>query len=475
MQSVVSPNQMRELETRYIRETGIEEAELMHRAAEALIDVIDERLSGCDGRVAAFACGKGNNGGDGRLCAALFESRGGKSHIIEKAEQLQGLQRPELWVDALFGIGLSRPVEGGNARIIERMNADRALGSMLISVDIPSGLDGNTGRSLGSYVQADITVSFQHRKLGQLLLDGMETCGELVVKPIGMPDALLKGDEARLVELPDLQRMLKPRKRNTNKGSYGHLLILAGSRCMPGAGMLCTMAALRSGCGLVTIACPKSIMPLIQVKAPCALSLPLPETVGGAISKEALPILEAYLEKISAVAIGPGLSGDASPEIVEAVLKCRLPSVIDADALNLIARHPELKRWLNKRHLITPHPGEAARLLNRKMDASAEDAMELRKLGPVALLKGATTVVVGERTHLCISGSSGMAKGGSGDVLTGILGALLAQGYAVEEAAILGSELNGRAGDIAASHMGVYSMTAEDTIGRLGEAFRFVY
>lgn len=502
MQPVLSPDQMRELEARYMERTGRPSLELMERAAGAIVSVIGERLCGCEGYTAAFACGPGGNGGDGYAAARLFALRGGRSVVLSATDEtrlvgdaqlncalahetprcffhdvdeLASLAHPDLWVDALFGIGLTRPLTGAGRALAERMAQDRSHGSIVLSVDIPSGLNGLTGQRLGQAVEADVTISFEHPKLGHLLQDGPDQCGELVVASIGIPDSLLDGlGHAFRVDRDDLIERIKPRRRNTHKGSYGHLLVVAGSRGMAGAAMLCAMAALRSGVGLATVACPESIVPMIQTRVPCAVCAPLPEQ-DGALSAEAAPMITELLRGKSAVAIGPGLSTRCSDDVVEAVLQCALPTVIDADALNLIAQNAGLKRKLQSHQLITPHPGEAARLLGRPVVSPYEDALALRGLGCRALLKGATTVIAGSKVYLSASGAPGMAKGGSGDALTGVIGALLAQGYDTEAAGFMGSELHGVAGEYASGASGPVSMTAEDLIAQLKEAFRLVW
>ena len=268
----------------------------------------------------------------------------------------------------------------------------------------------------------------------------------------------------------DLRAALRPRDPLAHKNDFGHLLIIAGSRGMAGAAILATAAALRSGVGLVTVACPESLTPILQIAQPCAMCLPLPER-DGALCEEALPLLQAAFYGKSALAIGCGLSRHASAQIVRVVLESGLPSAVDADALNLIAQEPSLLRLLRDIHVITPHPGEAARLLKRAAKACPEDAHALHALGPIALLKGSVSYICGRNEYASPSGTVGMAQGGSGDALTGILGALLAQGYAPETAAWMASEIHGLAGEAAARRLGTIAMTPEDTIAALSEVF----
>lgn len=498
MRIILSPDEMRSLEARYFEETGVASETLMERAAQGVVEALNQRLHGAQGRRALFACGPGNNGGDGYAAARLFADRGGRALVLtmgdperQKGDALKNLkriqaypgveftdfervmkgERPDAWVDALFGIGLSRPVEGEFAALMERMERDRRQGSLVLAVDIPSGLDGRSGRVLGTAVRADVTVSFECAKWGHLLNDGLDLCGDLRVCPIGIPHHMLPVDALREFENQDFEALLPRRRRNSHKGIYGNLLLIAGSVGMAGACILAAGAAMRSGVGLISVACPASIVPIVQQAAPCATCLSLKEE-RGAISREAIPELERAIKGKDALAVGPGLSTRTAPQVVEWALKTGLPAVLDADALNLISQDPDLKALLRPHHVITPHPGEAARLLGRAMGDPVADVRALRDLGPVALLKGASSLICGDKITLSAQGSVGMASGGSGDVLTGIAGALLAGGMEPERAAFLASAIHGRAGEYAEAQWGQVSMTALDQIENLSRVFQ---
>jgi len=346
------------------------------------------------------------------------------------------------------------------------MAADRRAGSVVFAVDIPSGLDATTGRPLGDAVRADVTVTFEHLKAGHVLSAGPEYCGEVVVRPVG-----LNGDTsqaAHLVEKGDLRGALPQRCRESHKATFGRLLLVAGSVGMAGAALIAARAAQKCGVGLTVIACPESIVPVLQLGAPAATCVPLAEQ-DGAISEAALPALRAALEAATAVAIGPGLSRRAHPGAVRLVLESGLPSAVDADALNLIAENPDLVALFKPHHVLTPHPGEAARLTGEKPENLIEGARRLRALGATAILKGPTSVIAGENIYLSASGTPGMARGGSGDALTGILGALLAQRVEPERAAWVADELHGLAGEVAAKKFGEVSMGPKDLVDCLGE------
>ena len=525
MRIILTPEQMRRLEARYferfspkpcgLRRTArrplrgpsanriqsqrsrVTSIDLMERAAEALADAVRARMQGGS---AYFACGTGGNGGDGLAAARILCRQGVHAEILlpgppRSADAIENLRRareaevpvreadfsalpePDIWCDALFGIGLSRAPEGGAAELIRRMNASPAP---VLSADVPSGLDAETGRAFSPCVRADETLCFQHLKTGHVLGDGPDMCGRVRVADIGIPEALLDEDAALLMEPEDLARLLRPRPRNLHKGSCGHLLIVAGSFGMAGAAALCASAALRTGVGLVSIACPASIVPILQTLTPCAMCVPLAES-DGALSRDGVDALRAALAGKSAVAIGCGLSRRADAEIVRAVLESGLPAAIDADALNLISESPALKSLLRPWHVLTPHPGEAARLLGKMPENPLAGARALRDLGAVAVLKGACSAIAGpSRLYLSAAGTSGMARGGSGDVLTGILGALLAEGvhpelpemekYALTAA--LACQLHGLAGEAAAARHTARAMTAMDIAQSLGEVFR---
>lgn len=495
MRTLITPQAMRDGEARYFASSGVPSIEVMERAAWALASVIAAELPA--GSTIYFACGTGGNGGDGSACARLLhenynciiiQPRPPKSPDaianlrramdcgIAVAEDAVQLPQPDAWVDALFGTGLSRAPGGAEGTLIGRINADHAHGARVYAADVPSGLNGETGQAYDPCVHADATVSFQYLKTGMTLADGLDACGGITVADVGFPTDGFDLNAAALFEPDDLGRILKKRPRNVHKGDCGHLLIIAGSFGMAGAAALCARAALRSGAGLVSIACPRSIVPILQTLAPQAMCIPLAESEG-AISAEALPALEAALKGKSAVAVGPGLSRRADAGVLRLVLESGLPAVIDADGLNILSEQRELMTLLTQKHVLTPHPGEAARLLGRPCANPFTDAAALCELGASVLLKGAASVIrAPECPTACISasGCQGMARGGSGDVLTGILGALLAdrRGVNPAHAAACASEIHGLAGELAQRRYGARSMNAADILEFLPEVFR---
>lgn len=490
MQIILTAQQMRQLEQDYMQATGTPSRRLMLRAATELADAMD-RHGLVQRKHIAFLCSCGGNGGDGLAAATLCRDMGAHCRVVlaQPPEAFTGdaayylAQLPsdipvcsldeaddvDVWVDALFGIGLNRTVSAPFDEYIDHLNRS---GATIVSVDIPSGLHADTGDVLNHAVRANLTVTFQHPKRGHFLRHGPDCSGELVVRDIGLPPPDSTLPLLFRPENSDIAALLPRRKHFSHKGTYGHLLIVAGSRGMAGAAAIAARAALHSGAGLVTIACPAEIVPILQTLAPEAMCLPLAQNESGAISAEALPALQNALSGKTCVAIGPGLSRKAAPEIVRAVLESRLPAVIDADALNLIAANSHLKELLAAHHIITPHPGEAARLLPPSGSEIA-DAQSLRAFGCQAICKGAVSVIAAaDAVFLSDTGSPCMAKGGSGDMLTGIAGALLAQRLAPASAALAASHIHGLAGEAAQRRFGLFYPTATDMIGCLSEVWK---
>ena len=524
MKPLISPKNMRECELAYFASGAAKSIDVMERAAQALADAIRTEVPA--GSAVWFACGTGGNGGDGTACARILHGRY-RCAIVQLREPkhpdaIENLRRaqecgvpvltegpeeiPAAWVDALFGTGLSRAPEGAEAALIRRMNGDHDRGARIFAADIPSGLDGATGSAFGPCVHADRTVTFQFMKTGLTLADGLDCCGEITAADVGFPASAFPEErfDGMLLEPDDPARLIPSRPRNIHKGRCGHLLIVAGSFGMAGAAAMCASAALRSGAGLVTIACVRSIVPVLQTLVPQAMCVPLAES-DGAISADALPALADALRGKSAAAIGPGLTRRAPADAVRLVLESGLPAVIDADALNLLAGNPRLFALLRPHHVITPHPGEAARLLESaalfdRLRAESDNdpealssavsyarascdlsdlppalpgdplaaARRLSDLGATALYKGASSVICGpgKSAYVSRSGCCGMARGGSGDILTGILGALLAdrsERSPVLTAAIA-SELHGLAGELAQKKYGSRAMNARDIL-----------
>lgn len=496
MLPVVTACEMRQSEERLF-ETGVSSFSVVERAAARLTDEITDILKGT-GKTCIFACGSGGNGADGYAAARLFTQKGGRAIVVEvypaKSEDcikmkalakkcvfavagtdaVSTLPMPDAWIDCVFGTGLSKPVEPAVSALICRMNQDRKKGACVISCDIPSGLNSDTGEIMGDCVEADFTVSFEYRKRGHLLGCGPDQTGEIRVRPIGVDERYLSKGCAQLIEIEDVRAHLPKRKKTAHKNDFGHLLVIAGSFGMAGAGAMCAKAALRFGVGLVTIACARSLVPIYQMLVPEAMCIALDEE-NGAVSDAAEDTIKEALKGKTAVAFGPGLGKNASVKALEAVLKSGIKAVIDADGLNMLSENKELTRLLNKNHALTPHPGEAKRLIGHDLCDPVESAIRLNSFGACAVLKGAVSIIIKDETVLfSSSGTNGMAKGGSGDVLCGMVGALLAGGTDAEDALWLASEIHGIAGEIAERKMGTVGMLPTDTIDCIGEAYESV-
>ncbi|MCL2544793.1 MAG: NAD(P)H-hydrate dehydratase [Clostridia bacterium] len=496
----ITPKQMMSLESEVVAGIGLPSILLMEHAAQAVVRAM--RRMAPHRAHALFVCGPGNNGADGCAAARLWTQRGGRATVWlpSPPETLRGEagiqarmlahcgvavalcaedvplmpEDAEVIVDALFGTGLQRPVEGNAAALVRAING---AGLPVAAVDIPSGIDGETGRACGEAVRAHTTVTFHRPKPGHYFYPGRECAGRLIVADIGIRPAWDDVPGNRVLEASDLPALLPARPHDGHKGTFGHVLVVTGSRGMAGAATLCAEAALRTGAGLVTVACPRSIVPIVQQRVPCAMAVGLPETDGRIDARGAEMLAEAAHSK-DALAVGPGLGqGEDLLAALQPLLSRPLPMAIDADALNALAKADALP-WLGPNAVLTPHPGEMARLLRIGTDKvtgdpqAAAKALEERT-GAAVLLKGATTVITGGgRTTFNCTGCDGMATGGSGDVLTGLVAGLCAQGMGVYDAASAAAWLHGRAGEHAAGWFGHRAMTAIDLLAAIPDALR---
>ena len=492
MKYLLNAQQMKACDQATIETFGMPSLVLMERAALAVRDVVLERYP--DARRILAVCGSGNNGGDGYAAARLLNLAGRTADVLfvgkhdHRTEQtaLQaeiflrygGRHLPEdssikgydLILDALFGIGLTREVIGRYADVIQAVNR---VDTPVVAIDIPSGVSADTGRIMGCAVQADLTVTMQYAKLGQMLFPGAYQCGEVLVRDVGITDEGVSWDKepAYALEKKDLEDLLPVRRPDANKGTYGKLLVIAGAKNMAGAACLAAEAALRTGCGLVKVLSDEANRVIVQSKVPEALFASWPKDGG----------IADHLEWADAVAAGPGLGQGAQAGAIlsEVLTSWNGPLVLDADALNLIAKDRSLIGDLPLSAVITPHPGEMSRLMalfdDRVLSPAGVAAMPVETaewcseaLGCITVLKGARTVVTdSEQIWLNLYGNDGMASGGSGDVLTGIIGSLMAQGTDAADASKAGVLLHALAGDEAAKALGRMSMKAADLIAYL--------
>jgi len=462
---------VRELDRIAIDEQGIPGIELMERAGQAAFDALRQRWPRV--RDVAVVCGTGNNGGDGFVVARLARLAGFDVTVwqVGDAVRIRGdaltarqnmlaagvsvLPLPEndtftardesVWVDALLGTGLTGDVTGPWAQTIDRLNSVRALGCPVLALDIPSGLHADTGAVMGNAVRADLCVTFIGLKQGQLTGQGPDCCGQLLFDDLAVPADVFEQvpPAATRLTCTNPASALTPRRATAHKGDFGHVLIVGGDSGMMGAARLAGEAAARVGAGWVSLA--------TRSEHAVAIATARPELMAHSVENTAN--LAPLLARATVVAIGPGLGQhDWGQALLAAVLDTRLPLVVDADALNLLAAEPARRdNWV-----LTPHPGEAARLLactTIEIEADRVTAARdiQRRYGGVVVLKGAGSIVVdGEETGICDDGNPGMASGGMGDVLTGVIASLLAQGLSAGRATRLGVCLHAAAGDRAA-------------------------
>jgi ADP-dependent NAD(P)H-hydrate dehydratase / NAD(P)H-hydrate epimerase len=516
--------QMREADRLTTERYGIPSLQLMENAGTAIAEFLREKFSDLSRRRIVVLCGKGNNGGDGLVVARALKGFGAAPHVFlfanpsavqgDAAENLKRWQRgmgdlhvvtsevewesagaalrdAGLIVDALLGTGLRGPVERLLATVIADVNAvreQRRNKTVVVAVDMPSGLASDTEDFGGPIVNADVTVTLTAPKVGQLILPHSYCCGELIVRPIGTPPELLESDphlKIHWIEPSEFRPLPLRRTPDSNKGTYGHALIVAGSLGKSGAAILAARACLRSGAGLVTVATPDQVLPVVAGGMPEMMTFPLASTEEGSASLRNLDYgrFAGIVAGKTVLAVGPGLSMENETQefIRQIVGKTELPIVLDADGLNAYAGKAEL---LNDRHstalALTPHPGEMARLLGiavkdvqeRRLDTALEAASRWRAH---VILKGFHTIVAtpSGHAHINTTGNAGMATGGTGDVLTGILAGLTAQFRIEDWARVLsfGVYLHGLAGDIAASRVGEAPLIATDVIEALPEAY----
>ena len=495
--------EQRELDRLAAAEAELPTRVLMESAGAAVARAVAELSP----RKVVVFCGPGNNGGDGSVAARLLrdavpevyawytrppEQLKDDAALAAKAWRAAGGQEAKrtlrggpgvVLIDAVFGSGLSRPPDGAEAEAIRALNAARERGALLVAVDVPSGVDSDTGHVYPVHIaRADVTVTLHAPKRGLYLHPGADCAGRIAVAPIGIPRALeekLAGPACELIDEDWALAQFPRRQRNAHKNDFGHVLVVAGSAGKSGAAALVCEAALRAGAGLVTLAARPEIAPSLH-GVPEAMFVPLPGS--GPLSLADLPPLREALKGKTALAVGPGIprGPETGPLIAELVSAAEV-AVLDADALNALAEHRDrIAEWFRRaptRPLLTPHPGEFARLTGEESERVLSDRIEstvraAQRFGACVALKGAHTVIADPEgsSAICAAGNPGMATAGSGDVLTGIAGAVLARRGGMggtAERARLAVFLHATAGDLAASEMGETPLVATD-IARTG-------
>jgi NAD(P)H-hydrate epimerase len=507
---LVKTFEMQEMDRMTIQNLGIPGAVLMENAARGATRIFMDHFEFLKDIHVIILCGSGNNGGDGYVMARYLKEAGvavtvmvlsefkkifGDARINLDVIQRMGIEILEIpdikkWVkarrmmracsviiDGILGTGLNSPVRGLYRKVIEEVNS---LDKPVMSVDIPSGLNADTGQIMGVAIKADLTVTFGFPKIGQLVFPGAAVVGRLARIDIGIPESLAQQipKSAMMPEPDDFHLLCNSEGQDIHKGNKGHLLVLAGSTGKTGAATLTALGALRAGAGLVTLGVPKSLNSILEDKLTEAMTVPLPETPQGSLSLEAEKEINKLMEGKTALALGPGLS--THPEtmaLVRNVVKtCQVPMVIDADGLNALSEDLNALTGRKGGAILTPHPGEMGRLTRMKISDIQDDRVGtthrfVEKYGCHLILKGARTLIAepGGTIYVNPTGNPALSSGGSGDVLTGLIGGFLARRWPMEEAGITAVYLHGLAADYLAEDMGQNGVLAGELLDVLPE------
>ena len=510
---ILTSREMREIDRAAIEDFRIPGPVLMENAGLQVLKALRTRFPRPREERIVIVAGKGNNGGDGLVVARHLFNAGAKPEVLLLAarEEVKGdaavnlaivlnlgipvteVRAPEDWkrcrmdilhatviIDALFGTGLLKPLDSLHALAVEDINKAKGF---KVAVDIPSGLSSDTFEIIGPCVRADMTVCLAAPKIAHIFPPAEECVGDLFVAAIGIPRALFDnpGLKLELVEEETVRPFFKKRKKDSHKGTYGHLLVLSGSLGKAGAAALAGKAALRMGAGLVTVATAASALPGIARSMMELMTEPLAETPTKSIARKALPRAVELLKGKNAVLLGPGLSTHPSTaEFVLALLpKIKIPAVIDADGLNIISSNPEVLRQLHAPAVLTPHPGEFARLTGRSSADVLKYRLELvpsfaEKYGVHLVLKGYRTLTASPdgRVFVNPTGNPGLATGGSGDVLSGMIASQVIQEKDLLGAVLSAVYIHGQSADIAAEKLSEKYLTAGDIIRYLPRALK---
>jgi NAD(P)H-hydrate epimerase len=502
---VATSEEIKRIDRRAIEKYGIPGTVLMENAGRSVVLSMIDRYGNLKGKRVSIVAGKGNNGGDGFVIARYLHNFNVKVDVFltSRSSEIKGdarinlnilkrsgiplcekfslkeldiyLKHSDIIVDAIFGTGLSSEVKKPFSDVINLINCS---GKPVVSVDIPSGISSDAGEVLGIAVKADLTVTFVIPKRGILLFPGAEYAGVVKVADIGIPAKVIEEEDIRcnLLTREEIRSLLPERRPDSHKGLFGHLLVIAGSVGKTGAAVMTGLSALRVGSGLVTIATPASLNNILEAKLTEVMTFPLPETDVQSIALSAENILIKLMPMMSAIAIGPGLS--VHPETVRLVrrliTKSERPMVIDADALNSLAGYLDILKRSKVPLILTPHPGEMARLIGKTSKDVQKDRIRIAhdfamKHRVYLVLKGARTVFSDPDGNIYIntSGNPGMATAGTGDVLTGIIAGLISQGIDPLSALKSGVHIHGLAGDLSAEELGDMGMIACDIIERI--------
>jgi len=504
---------MQGVDKKAIEKLGIIGPILMENAGIQITNEILKKFPQIQDERVVIVAGKGNNGGDGFVVARHLFNRGCQLVVLLLAskKELKGdaalnagiagkigitikeitsarhwgankkiLSKATVVVDAIFGTGLANPARGLYATVIQGINKSK---SFKVAVDIPSGLLSDTFAIIGPCVKADLTVSLAAAKVAHVFPPAEDYVGELKIGDISVPPYLFEDEKFKLemVEKERIRPYFKRRKKATHKGTYGHLLMLSGSVGKTGAAAMAGKAALKMGAGLVTAGVPKSCLPIVARSMMELMTEPLPETDKGTLAVEALSEILRLLEEKDVLMLGPGISTHESTKklVLSLLTRLRIPVVLDADALNILASKPDILKSLSKPAVVTPHPGEFARLLKLSTKEVLDRRLELvprfaKKFGVYVVLKGYRTLTATPegKTFINPTGNPGMATAGSGDVLSGMIASMIIQEKNILDAILAAVYVHGLSGDIGAARLGEKSLTAGNMITYLPAAIK---
>ena len=507
---LVTANEMSKMDRETIELFGIPGRVLMENAGRGATRILLKRFGGLSDKKVGVIAGRGNNGGDGFVIARYLAQKGIRVSVyllavsslvkgdaaanlkllphlnvpvIEIPDQNLFLKNSasmlnhDIWVDAILGTGLKSDVKGHFKEVIEFING---LNKPVFAVDIPSGLNSDTGRPCGACIRAHTTATFAFAKIGHLLFPGADYTGNLEIIDIGIPPHIAEraGPFRYLLTRDSVRKSFQPRHSDAHKGNAGHLLVIAGSTGKTGAAAMTAMSAMRTGAGLVSLGIPESLNPVLESLCIEAMTCPLPENHEGVLDESSFDMIIKLLAGKKCLAIGPGLgTGIKTKNLVCRIIReCMIPIVIDADALNSLAGNTQILQNLKVPVILTPHPGEMARLIGKTTDYIRKDRINCArdfalKFNVHLILKGARTVIAHPdgRVFINPTGNPGMASGGMGDVLTGIIASLIAQGCSPESATHVGVYLHGAAADALAKKIGPFGFLATEVMNAIPE------
>lgn len=505
---IVTASEMQQMDRLTIESFGIPGRILMENAGSGAVRFMVETFKNLPDMRVGIVAGRGNNGGDGFVMARYLSQKSipVTVYLLASRDKVQGdarenldlltllkidvvempdvsifrkykasMHRQDIWVDAILGTGLKSDVKGYYKEVIDFVNR---LNRPVFAVDIPSGVNSDTGQICGSAIQAQATATFAFAKVGHVIYPGAGLSGDLAIIDIGIPGFVLQQVSPRRYLLSEsvIRSLISPRNPDTHKGRNGHLLVISGSPGKTGAAAMTAMAAMRSGAGLVTLGVPQSLNPILETQVTEVMTYALPETHDGMLDSAGLDAVLKLLDGKNCLAVGPGIGTAAeTQELFDGTLrKSRVPLVIDADGLNLLARQPDILKKVQVPVILTPHPGEMARLCRITVQQVQADRIQCarslsKRYGVHVVLKGARTVVSHPDGTVFINptGNSGMASGGMGDVLTGLIAGFVSQGYSPEDAAHIGVYLHGAAADLLAEQAGPFGFLASEVMAQI--------